>query len=73
MSAGFGGALSRPRVLHPEGGAAGESFVEEPGSVGGTHDVVPWLAKRGRWPPCSAGMEITGTVHRHLLEIPASA
>ncbi|MFI5801205.1 IS1380 family transposase [Streptomyces sp. NPDC051677] len=42
-------------------------------SAGGTHDFVSWLAKRGRWLSYSVGMVITDTIHRHLLQIPASA
>ncbi len=42
-------------------------------SAGGTHDVVAWLAKRGRWLSDSVGMVITDTIHQHLLQIPASA
>jgi Transposase DDE domain group 1 len=42
-------------------------------SAGGTHDFVSWLAKRGRWLSYSVGMVITGTIHQHVLKIPAPA
>ncbi|MFI7021079.1 IS1380 family transposase [Streptomyces sp. NPDC050164] len=42
-------------------------------SAGGTHDFVTWLARRGRWLSYSVGMVITGTIHQHVLKVPASA
>ncbi|MFE1522152.1 IS1380 family transposase, partial [[Kitasatospora] papulosa] len=42
-------------------------------SAGGTHEFVAWLARRGRWLSYSVGMMITGAIHQHVLQIPASA
>ncbi len=42
-------------------------------SAGGTHEFVPWLARRGRRLSYSVGMVITGAIHQHVLNIPASA
>ncbi|GHA68771.1 IS1380 family transposase [Streptomyces canarius] len=42
-------------------------------SVGGTHDFVAWLARRGRWLSYSVGMVITDVIHQHVLKVPASA
>ncbi len=42
-------------------------------SAGGTHDFVPWLAKRGRWLSYSVGMTVTEAIHEHVLKVPASA
>ncbi|MFE8971809.1 IS1380 family transposase, partial [Streptomyces albogriseolus] len=42
-------------------------------SAGGTHEFVGRLARRGRWLSYSVGMVITGAIHQHVLEIPASA
>lgn len=51
----------------------GRSTLIRTDSVGGTHEFVAWLAKRGRWLSYSVGMTITDAIHQAVLKIPASA
>jgi hypothetical protein len=57
----------------PKTNRQGRQTLIRTDSAGGTHNVVSWLAQRGRRLSYSVGMVITDTIHQHLQKIPASA
>lgn len=42
-------------------------------SGGGTHGILDWLSRRGRWLSYSVGMTTTDAIHQAGLEIPKRA